>query len=81
MGVSAPIIPPEDNILIKALWGRGQEKDKHDWEDVEGMIGHLPTLDWDYLHWRTSTCDPRERVQQVLERLEALWRKKLSERA
>jgi hypothetical protein len=70
-GVSASIIPPEDNILLKALWGRGPEEGKHDWEDIEAMMAHLPTLDWEYLHWRAEVCNV---PQQVLERLDALWR-------
>jgi len=69
-GVSVPVVPPEDNILLKALWGRGPEVGKHDWEDVQAMMTYLPTLDWEYLCWRANTFGPRERVQQVLERLE-----------
>ena len=72
-GVTVPIIPPEDNILLKALLGRGPEVGKHDWEDVEGMMAHLPSLDWDYLRWRADTSIPRERRGHVMERLEALW--------
>jgi len=72
-GVVVPVIPPEDNILLKALWGRGPEVGKHDWEDVEAMLAHLPALDWEYLRWRASTCGPQEQVQQLLERLETLW--------
>jgi hypothetical protein len=70
-GVSVSVIPPEDNILLKALWGRGPEEGKHDWEDVEAMMAYLPALDWDYLNWRAGACGvPR----QVVERLDALWR-------
>jgi hypothetical protein len=36
------------------------------------MMAHLPALDWEYLRWRANACGPRQRVQQVLERLEAL---------
>jgi len=72
-GVVVPVIPPEDNILLKALWGRGPEVGKHDWEDVQAMMAHIPTLDWEYLRWRTAACVPQERIEQVLERLEALW--------
>jgi hypothetical protein len=67
-----PVIPPEDNILLKALWGRGPEMGKHDWEDVREMMAHLPTLDWQYLRWRADACGPLQRMEQVLERLEAL---------
>lgn len=69
-GVSVSVIPPEDNILLKAMWGRGLEEGKHDWEDVEAMMAHLPTLDWEYLRWRAGVCNAGE---QVLKRLEVLW--------
>lgn len=72
-GVTIPIIPPEDNILIKALLGRGPEVGKHDWEDVEAMMAYLPSLDWEYLHWRINSCVPRERAEQVLQRIETMW--------
>jgi len=74
VGVTVPVISPEDNILLKAIWGRGPEEGKHDWEDVEAMIAHLPVLDWEYLRWRASTCGPRQSMQQALNRLEALRR-------
>jgi len=35
----------ENNILLKAMWGRGPEVGKHDWEDVQAMMAHLPALD------------------------------------
>ena len=72
-GVTAPVIPPEDNILLKAIWGRGPEVGKHDWEDVRAMMAHVPTLDWEYLRWWAAACVPQERIEQVLECLEALW--------
>jgi hypothetical protein len=74
-GVIVPVIPPEDNILLKAIWGRGPEEGKHDWEDVQAMMAHLPALDWEYLKWRANACKPQEGVQQALEHLEALWRR------
>jgi hypothetical protein len=75
-GVEVPVIPPEDNILLKAMWGRGAAEGKHDWEDVEAMLGHLPSLDWVYLCWRAGQFADRDRVEQVLQRLEQLWRRK-----
>jgi len=74
IGVTVPVVPPEDNVLLKAMWGRGPEVGKHDWEDVEAMMAHLPALDWEYLRWRAGACGPRQCAQRVLERLEALWR-------
>ena len=73
-GVTVPVIPPEDNILLKGLWGRGPEVGKHDWEDVQAMIAHLPVFDWEYLRWRADACGPRQRMERVLERLETLGR-------
>jgi hypothetical protein len=72
-GVSVPVIPPEDNILLKALWDRGPQQGKHDWEDVVAMMTHLPTIDWEYLRWRASTGIPQPRREQVVQRLETLW--------
>lgn len=71
-GVTVPVIPPEDNILLKAIWGCGPKQGKHDWEDVQAMMAHLPALDWEYLHWRANACGPQQRVQQALNRLEEL---------
>ena len=70
-GVTVPVIPPEDNILLKAIWGRGPEAGKHDWEDVRAMMTHLPALDWEYLRWRAEACGLGQRAQQALERLQA----------
>jgi hypothetical protein len=72
-GVQVPVIPPEDNILLKGMQGRGAEQGKHDWEDVEAMMAFVPSLDWEYLRWRVSTLDRPELAQQVMERLEELW--------
>jgi len=71
-GVIVPVIPPEDNILIKAIWRRGPEVGKHDWEDVEEMMTHLPDLDWAYLRWRADTCGAGQRAQRALDLLEKL---------
>jgi hypothetical protein len=70
--VVAPVIPPEDNMLLKAVWGRGLEEGKHDWEDVEAMLAHLPAIDWEYLSWRAAQCGPTPGVRRALEHLQAL---------
>ena len=72
-GITVPVIPPEDNVLLKAIMGRGPEVGKHDWEDVEAMMVHVPVLDWKYLRWRADACGPQQRIEHVLERLETLW--------
>jgi hypothetical protein len=71
-GVLVPVIPPEDNILLKAMWGRGAADGKHDWEDVEAMMAHRPKLDWDYLCWRADTFPDTDNRRQVLTHLTAL---------
>jgi hypothetical protein len=73
-GVLVPVIPREDNILLKATWGRGAEQGKHDWEDVEAMMAAAPSLDWEYLRWRATTLDEPELLPEIMQRLEGLWR-------
>jgi hypothetical protein len=68
--VTVPVMPPEDNILLKAIWRRGPEQGKHDWQDVQAMLAHLPALDWGYLRWRFDTCCSGPCLAQVLELLE-----------
>ena len=70
--VPVPLIPVEDNIALKATWGRGPEQGKHDWQDVEGMIAASETIDWGYLRWRLGQLQSRERADQVWERLKTL---------
>ena len=79
-GIPVPVIPAEDNILLKAMWGRGAEVGKHDWEDVEVMMARLERLDWDYLRWRAASLFPSEQVEQMLQQLERLWARKSSDR-
>jgi len=80
-GVDVPVIPPEDNVLLKAMWGRGSEQGKHDWEDVEAMMAFVPSLDWEYLRWRAGAVDRPELARQAVERLVNIWRRLRSEKA
>ena len=73
-GIQVPVIPREDNILLKAMMGRGAEEGKHDWEDVEAMMTSARSLDWAYLRWRASTLNEPAKAQAVLDRVESLWR-------
>jgi hypothetical protein len=68
--VTVPVIPREDNILLKAIWRRGPEQGKHDWQDVKAMLAHAPALDWDYLRWRFTTCCSGPGLGSVLQLLE-----------
>ena len=72
-GIQVPVIPREDNILLKAIWGRGADQGKHDWEDVEAMMAAALSLDWQYLRWRATTLDEPELLPGIMERLEGLW--------
>jgi hypothetical protein len=79
-GVRMPVIPVEDNLMLKAVWGRGAEQGKHDWEDVRAMLAHV-AIDWAYLRWRAGTCGvelgvPHPSVKRALERLEELAEEK-----
>lgn len=71
-GVRVPIIPVEDNIALKAVWGRGTAEGKRDWEDIEGMMRAVEILDWGYLRSRLEQLESRERAQELLSKLETL---------
>ena len=73
-GIQVPVIPREDNILLKAMMGRGAEEGKHDWEDVAAMMASAPSLDWAYLRWRASKLNETAKVMVILQKLESLWR-------
>jgi hypothetical protein len=82
-GIEMPVIPAEDNLLLKAIWGRGAEQGKHDWEDVRAMLAHIAVshgaVDWAYLRWRAGTCgetlgQPAPGVSRALERVKELAR-------
>ena len=72
-GVPVPVIPPEDNVLLKARMGRGPEVGKRDWQDVEAMMAFVSEFDWDYLRWRAQAILPSEHRQQILRGLERMW--------
>lgn len=71
-GVRVPVIPVEDNIALKAVWGRGAGEGKRDWEDVEGMMVAVEAVDWGYLRSRLGRLASRERAQELLDKLETL---------
>jgi hypothetical protein len=73
-GVTLPVIPREDNILLKARLGRGADVGKHDWEDVAAMVSSADELDWDYLHWRAGQMLDPKRAAEILGQLEMLGR-------
>lgn len=71
-GVRVPLIPVEDNIVLKAQLGRGAAEGKRDWEDVEEMVQVVKTVDWEYLYWRLEQLESPERLARIVERLEAV---------
>jgi predicted nucleotidyltransferase len=60
MGVDLPVLSIEDNIVFKAVLGRGSEIGKHDWEDVAALLNYGADLDWDYVRWRLQICAPKQ---------------------
>ena len=72
--VPVSVVSLEDNIAIKAMFGRGPEVGKRDWEHVELMLSHAEKLDWNYLTWRLQDCVP-DRADLLIQRLHTLWEK------
>lgn len=70
LGVSAPIMPPEEVILMKAILQRGPEHHKHDLEDIQAMLLTVGAqLDPGYMKERAAACAALERVAPCLARL------------
>ena len=61
----------EDNLVFKAVLGRGPEVGKHDWEDISMMMAGNNHIDWDYLRWRLDQCAP-DQASDLLARLNVL---------
>jgi len=68
LGVKIPVIPVEDNILLKAILQRGPEKGKHDIEDIRDMANNMK-IDVKYLERRAGKCRATERVRPLLNEL------------
>ena len=70
LGIAAPIMPPEDVILMKAILQRGPQQHKHDLEDIQAMLQNMGTrLDAGYMKERAAACAALERVAPCLARL------------
>jgi hypothetical protein len=70
--VDVSVIGLEDNLAIKAMFGRGPEQGKHDWADITEMLVDCPDLDWDYLGWRLENAVPLQ-AQDLLARLQTIY--------
>jgi hypothetical protein len=67
-GVEVPVMSVEDNIILKAILQRGQDRGKHDIEDTRSMIAH-EKIDIQYLEERIKRCQAEKRVKQLLKPL------------
>ncbi len=65
-GVTVPVIPAEDNIILKAILQRGEDQGKHDIDDVKSMIRN-ENIDLEYLNWRIHEWKVEERVKPLLQ--------------
>jgi len=67
-GVVVPVMSVEDNIILKAILQRGEDKGKHDIEDIKSMIAH-EKIDLQYLEERMEKCQAGKRVKPLLKSL------------
>jgi predicted nucleotidyltransferase len=63
MGVKAPLVAPEDLLVIKAV--AAAEHSPHHWYDALAVIGRCE-LDWDYLERRARHAGPRRLLSLLL---------------
>ena len=68
LGVTVPIMSAEDNIVFKAILQRGEEKGKHDLEDIRSMAAH-EKIDLVYLQKRIKKSNADKRVMPLLRQL------------
>lgn len=66
--IEVPLIPVEDNIILKAVLQRGEKEGKHDIKDIKNMIEN-EVIDFKYLKERIKKYQVEEIVLPVLERL------------
>jgi len=70
-GISVPVISVEDNIVFKAILQRGEDKGKHDIEDIRCMAMN-ENVDLEYLRKRVQKCHAKKRVEPLLKLLKIL---------
>ena len=68
LGVTVPVIPVEDNIILKARLERGKDQGKHDVEDIQVMIKNEP-IDLEYLKKRIQRWKAEKRAKALLQTL------------
>jgi len=65
LGVRVPVMSVEDNIVFKAVLQRGEDKGKHDLEDIKSMAAH-EKIDLAYLQKRVMKSNADKRVIPLL---------------
>lgn len=70
LGVTVPVIPVEDNIILKARLQRGKDQGKHDIEDIETMIKNEP-IDLEYLKKGIHIWKAEKKAKVLLQTM--LW--------
>jgi hypothetical protein len=68
LGVTVPVMSVEDNIVFKAILQRGEDKGKHDLEDIRSMAAH-EKIDLVYLVKRVKKSNADKRVRPLLRQL------------
>jgi hypothetical protein len=66
--IEVPLIPVEDNIILKAILQRSEKEGKHDMEDIKSMIKN-EEIDFEYLKEKIKKYQVEEIVLPVLEKL------------
>ncbi len=66
--IEVPLIPVEDNIILKAILQRSEKEGKHDIEDIKSMIKN-EEIDFEYLKERIKKYQVEKIVLPVLEKL------------
>ncbi|MEM1574861.1 MAG: nucleotidyltransferase [Nitrososphaerota archaeon] len=66
--IEVPLIPVEDNIILKAMLQRSEKEGKHDIEDIKNMIKN-EIIDFKYLKERIKKYQVEEIVLPILEKI------------
>jgi len=66
LGLTVPVAPVEDNVLLKAILQRGEDQGKHDIPDIRCMLENQ-VIDPDYLMRRMRLYNAEKRTRPLLE--------------
>jgi len=68
LGLTVPVAPVEDNVLLKAMLQRGEDQGKHDLPDIRCMLENQ-AVDHGYLVKRMRLYNAEKRARPLLETL------------